>query len=364
MLRGSMNRAAKRAHDPHVGRNPKMEVDRTMSREVCVIIAAKNAAQTIGRAVSSALLQPETNEVIVVDDGSSDDTAGAARAADDATGRLHILRFDQNRGPAAARNAAIEASRSPIVGVLDADDFLLPGRFARMLAESDWDFIADNIVFVDEARAGQAQLEIADIAPQPRLLDLKGFIEGNISRRGVQRGEVGFLKPLIRRTFLDSHGLRYHEQLRLGEDYDLYARALAHGARYKIIHSCGYGAVVRGNSLSSSHRTEDLRRLYEADRAILAGPGLSPEERALIEKHERHIRARYELRHFLDLKNHDGKGRALVYALTHPGALPAIVGGILLDKTDRFRRPAAAPAALGGTGAVRYLLASPTGSLR
>ena len=77
-----------------------------------------------------------------------------------------------------------------------------------------------------------------------------------------------------------------------------------------------------------------------------------------------HIRARYELRHFLDLKNHDGKGRALVYALTHPGALPAIVGGILLDKTDRFRRPAAAPAALGGTGAVRYLLASPTGSLR
>lgn len=176
-----------------------------MSREVCVIIAAKNAAQTIGRAVSSALLQPETNEVIVVDDGSSDDTADAARAADDATGRLHILRFDQNRGPAAARNAAIEASRSPVVGVLDADDFLLPGRFERMLAESDWDFIADNIVFVDEARAGQAQLEIADIAPQPRLLDLKGFIEGNISRRGVQRGEVGFLKPLIRRSFLDSH---------------------------------------------------------------------------------------------------------------------------------------------------------------
>lgn len=53
-----------------------------------------------------------------------------------------------------------------------------------------------------------------------------------------------------------------------------------------------------------------------------------------------------------------------MYALMHPGALPAIVGGILLDKTDRFRRPPAAPAALGGTGAVRYLLASPTGSLQ
>ena len=119
---------------------------------------------------------------------------------------------------------------------------------------------------------------------------------------------------------------------------------------------------MHGNSLSSSHRTEDLRRLYEADRAILALPGLSREERALIERHERHIRARYELRHFLDLKNQHGKGRALAYAATHPAALPAIVGGILLDKTDRFRRKAAAPTALGGTGAVRYLLASPAGS--
>lgn len=335
-----------------------------MIREVCVIIAAKNAAQTIGRAVSSALQQPETNEVIVVDDGSSDDTAGAARAAADDSDRLKILRFDENRGPAAARNEAIRASHSPILGILDADDFLLPGRFQRMLAETDWDFIADNIVFVDEARAAKGQLDIAEIAPQPRLLDLNGFIEGNISRRGVQRGEVGFLKPLIRREFLDRNELRYHEQLRLGEDYDLYARALAHGARYKIIHSCGYGAVVRGNSLSSSHRTEDLRRLYEADRAILAQPGLSRQERALIERHERHIRARYELRHFLDLKNQHGKGRALAYAATHPAALPAIVGGILLDKTDRFRRKAAAPAALGGTGAVRYLLASPAGSSR
>ncbi|MCV3737252.1 glycosyltransferase [Rhizobium sp. TRM96647] len=335
-----------------------------MIREVCVIIAAKNAAQTIGRAVSSALQQPETNEVIVVDDGSSDDTAGAARATAGDSDRLKILRFDENRGPAAARNEAIRASHSPILGILDADDFLLPGRFQRMLAETDWDFIADNIVFVDEARAAKGQLDIAEIAPQPRLLDLNGFIEGNISRRGVQRGEVGFLKPLIRREFLDRNELRYHEQLRLGEDYDLYARALAHGARYKIIHSCGYGAVVRGNSLSSSHRTEDLRRLYEADRAILAQPGLSRQERALIERHERHIRARYELRHFLDLKNQHGKGRAFAYAATHPAALPAIVGGILLDKTDRFRRKAAAPAALGGTGAVRYLLASPAGSSR
>lgn len=330
-----------------------------MNNGICVIIAAKNAAPTIGRAVSSALREPETSEVIVVDDGSTDDTGGAARAADDASGRLRILRFDENQGPAAARNHAIRVSHAPILSVLDADDFLLPGRSARLLAEDGWDFVADNIAFVDEARAPQAHLEIAEFEPKPYHIGLGAFVEGNISRRGVRRGEIGFLKPLIRRDFLDRHGLRYKQQLRLGEDYNLYARALAKGARYKIIHSCGYGAVVRGDSLSGSHRTEDLKRLYEADRAMLAGPGLLPKDRALIRKHERHIRARYELRHFLDLKKQLGVARAISYAVTHPLAFPAIAGGILSDKTARFRRRAEAPEALGGTGRIRYLLAAP-----
>lgn len=192
------------------------------------------------------------------------------------------------------------------------------------------------------------------------MLDLVGFVEGNISRRGVRRGEIGFLKPLMRRSFLDNHRLRYKEDLRLGEDYDLYARALAKGARYKIIHSCGYAAVVRGNSLSGSHRTADLRRLYEADRAILNEGPLSADAATAIRRHERHIRDRYELRHFLDLKNQAGFMSAIGYGLTNPGALPAIVGGILADKTERFRpRQSSAPVALGGSGAIRYLLDSP-----
>ena len=136
----------------------------------------------------------------------------------------------------------------------------------------DWDFVADNIAFVDDDTASDAFTMLDHFDPKPRILDLGEFVEGNISKRGVRRGEIGFLKPLMRAIFLDAHSLRYQESLRLGEDYDLYARALTKGARYKIIHSCGYGAVVRGNSLSGRHRTIDLKRLYEADRAILRRP--------------------------------------------------------------------------------------------
>lgn len=332
-----------------------------MDTGICVIIAAMNAASTIGRAVSTALREPETREVVVIDDGSRDATLAAAISADDGSGRLKTHRFEENRGPAAARNQAIAMSHSPILAILDADDFLFSGRFRRLLAQQDWDFVADNIAFVDEAAVSRAHAELADIEPSPKVIDLKTFVEGNISKRGVRRGEIGFLKPLMRRDFLDRHGLRYREDLRLGEDYDLYARALACGARYKVIHSCGYGAVVRGNSLSGSHRTEDLRRLYEADRAILASADLSDAERRIIRAHEQHIRARYELRHFLDVKTESGFGRALAYVLGHPAALPAIAGGILADKTHGLRKREDAPTALGGTGKLRYLLTAPAG---
>ncbi|MDX3927032.1 MAG: glycosyltransferase family 2 protein [Shinella sp.] len=329
----------------------------TETSDICVIIAAKNASATIARAVTSALAEPETREVVVIDDGSTDATGEAAGAADDGSGRLQIVRFEANRGPAAARNHAVDISHAPLVAILDADDFFLPGRFRQLLSQPDWDFIADNIAFVDEMRASRAHLEIEHFQPHSRTISLADFIEGNISRRGVRRGEIGFLKPVMRRDFLASHGLRYKEELRLGEDYDLYARALIKGARYKVIHSCGYGAVVRHNSLSGSHRTQDLKRLYEADRAMLTDPELSADAASLIRRHEAHIRGRYELRHFLDLKNNEGLAAALRYALTHPAAFPAIAGGILADKTERFVKPRdAAPVALGGSGGLRYLL--------
>jgi succinoglycan biosynthesis protein ExoU len=329
--------------------------------DVCVIIAAKNAGQTIGRAITSALREPETAEVIVVDDGSSDSTASVSRQMDDGTGRLTVVSFEANRGPAAARNHAIMMSKSPVLAILDSDDFFFPGRLHNLLTQTGWDFIADNIAFVDEEKASTAHLAVETFPAAPRILDLSEFIEGNISKRGVRRREIGFLKPLMRREFLDTHRLRYQESLRLGEDYDLYARALTKNARYKIIHSCGYGAVVRSNSLSGSHRTVDLKRLYEADRAILAQPGLSPQVRALIARHERHIRGRYELREFLDIKRQSGPKAALAHALGNPSAIPAIAAGIFADKTDYFRRqPETVPVALGGSGGLRYLLQPPS----
>jgi succinoglycan biosynthesis protein ExoU len=313
---------------------------------ICVIIAARDAAATVGRAIRSALAEPEVAEVLLVDDGSRDRTADEALAADDGTGRLLVLSLDRNRGPAFARNHAIARSTAPLLSILDADDFFLPGRFARLLSQPDWDLIADNIVFLDPAEAKVAP-KTAEFAAAPRLLGLAEFIDGNVSRRGARRGELGFLKPVIRRAFLERHGLRYDETLRLGEDYEFYLRALARGGRYRIVHSCGYAAVVRPDSLSGRHRTEDLGRLRDADLAILESEELGDAERTALVRHARHVGARHALRRFLDVKSGSGLAAAGIHALANPGALPAIVAGVARDKF----------APRGTTGAVsRYLL--------
>lgn len=302
---------------------------------VCVIIAAWNARDTIARALRSALAEPEVGEVIVVDDASSDGTAEVARALDDGSGRLRVIAQAENRGPSAARNAALAASTMPFVAVLDSDDFFLTGRFAHLLsvARSGADAVADNIAFVLESVL--PDFDVAAIEPRispTTLLTLERFVEGNLSKRSQPRGELGFVKPLIRRAFLQEHDLAYDEAMRLGEDYALYARMLARGARFALTARCGYVAVERGSSLSGRHATADLRALLASDRDLLASEALAAGERRAIKRHAAQIAAKLHHREVLDRKRLAGASSALRLAATEPTLLPALIGAVLRDK--------------------------------
>jgi len=100
---------------------------------VSVIIPVFNAARYLACAVESALQQPEVGEVVLAEDGSSDDSLAVAESlAARHPERVKLFRHEDgaNKGPGASRNLGLQHASCPFVAFLDADDWYLPGCFA------------------------------------------------------------------------------------------------------------------------------------------------------------------------------------------------------------------------------------------
>jgi glycosyltransferase involved in cell wall biosynthesis len=102
-----------------------------LSVNVSVVIPAYNAAVTIAAAIHSAL-QREVGELIVVDDGSTDETAQVARGLAVDNPRIQLITRPTSGGPAQARNDGLAASSGDFVLFLDSDDELTPGAIGTL----------------------------------------------------------------------------------------------------------------------------------------------------------------------------------------------------------------------------------------
>jgi succinoglycan biosynthesis protein ExoU len=275
---------------------------------VDILVAAWNRSDTIERAITSALGEAEVRQVIVIDDASTDDTFSRASRTSAGSERVVVRRLPSNLGPAAARNRALEISTAPYVAVLDGDDFLQAGRTGKLLASAgDFDFVADDILEVSATGALRPMMFSAGF--EPWTLDFATFVEGNSARRGRSRTELGYLKPLMRRAFLDQHKLRYDERLRLGEDYALYAKALALGAKFLVTPELGYVSQPRPDSLSARHTKRDLERLRDVDNELASITSLSDRDRRALRGHYRSVDSRVQWLGVIDaFKRRDPRG--------------------------------------------------------
>ena len=117
-----------------------------MTALVSIVVPTYERAHTLRASLESLLAQQGVDfEVVVVDDGSTDDTAAVLRTVCDA--RLRVLRRPHG-GVAAARNAGIAASETPFVAFHDSDDLALPGRLAVpaefLASHPDIDLVIQN----------------------------------------------------------------------------------------------------------------------------------------------------------------------------------------------------------------------------
>jgi len=230
-----------------------------------IVIAAYEAAGTIGAALDSALEQTlPAHEVIVVDDGSKDDLDAALAPF---ANRITVLR-QGNKGAGPARNAAAAAARGEFVTILDADDRYHPGRLAALaelaMERPDLDLLCTDARLLVEGRpvgtfAAQTPFAVAD---QRGAIFESCFVGG---------------WPAVRRERFDAVG-GFDESLRIAQDWDCWLRVILAGAAAGFVDEPLYDYFLHGGSLASSRLASLWERVTMLENAA-GNPNLRATDR-------------------------------------------------------------------------------------
>ena len=222
-----------------------------------IVIPAYNYADVVERAVRSACTQTGVDdyEVLVIDDGSTDDTAKVvARLMMQFSPRLNAI-FQENAGPAQVRNRAIAETRGDYLVFLDADDELLGDAlrtFNKAISESNNEAALPGIAIAPPISKFVDGREV--LAPVPELAESRGdrVIDLLEKRLRLSNGSIA----MHRRVF---ETIRFNPALRQVEDIPVFARVLAN-----------FDAIVVHSPVVKIYKHDDSLR-HNADASLQIG---------------------------------------------------------------------------------------------
>jgi glycosyltransferase involved in cell wall biosynthesis len=194
---------------------------------ISVIIPARNMARFVAKTLESVLSQTHREfEVIVVDDGSTDDTAKIVAAIARRDKRVRLIRTEP-MGVSAARNLAISQAEGAFIAPIDADDLWHPRKLELQLAK-----MRSSVPTIGVVYSWTLGIDEYDRVVLPQWID--STAAGNVLHELAVRGIVGNgSTPLIRRSAVKSVG-GYDESLTLCEDWKFYT-ALAGVCEFAVI---------------------------------------------------------------------------------------------------------------------------------
>lgn len=203
--------------------------------QISVIIPVYNAASYVTQAVESALAEPETAEVLLVEDGSPDNSLAICQALSDRYDKVRLLRHPGgvNKGAGASRNLGMKNALFDFIAFLDADDFYLPGRFKKtreVFEENpDCDGVYEAIGMHVENEAGKERWDDAG-RPERSLHTLRISVSPDELSEVLILGRHGTFSInglVIKKKVLVKTGYMV-ESLRLHQDSDfIYKLAIA-----------------------------------------------------------------------------------------------------------------------------------------
>lgn len=210
---------------------------------VSIIIPTYNRAEFVKDAIHSVIQQnfPGPMEIIISDDGSTDETLFVASSYGN---KVKILRKPEDcksQGASGARNRGIIVATQPFICFLDSDDFYLPGHLQKMITAIE-----------SEPELGFALCNSLEMVHVEQENKFRRWTKTNIEPRDITNLSIttihfansnGFI---FRKEVFDKVGL-FNEDIQVGEDSDMWMRI---NEKFKGKYANHYGTVIRNHSLN------------------------------------------------------------------------------------------------------------------
>jgi glycosyltransferase involved in cell wall biosynthesis/tetratricopeptide (TPR) repeat protein len=215
---------------------------------VDIIIPCYNTGRYLRQAIDSALAQTYPNiNILVVDDGSTDDTKEIVGSYE---GAVHY-HYQENKGLPAARNAGIRRTESQYVSLLDADDIILPSKVSCQAEYLDRHPDVD-IVFGDTLLVFGNQIDRFVVDWRP-FREWDDYVDPFSMMCAFQPHA-----PMVRRRVFEKHGLFAEEMTHGCEDWEFWLRCVLEGA--VINHMAQFQALYRKHAGSMTAEITQLER--------------------------------------------------------------------------------------------------------
>ncbi len=293
-----------------------------------VVIPTYGAAETLPRAIESALNQSLRDlEVIVIDDASPDHSWDLISDLMQKDNRVRAVRNKTNRGKSVSMNRALSVARGRWLAVLDADDWYHPDRLEALISEGERrhvEMVADN-QFLFDARADQM---VGTAWPESQATWKLTFDDFLLGSNAYENFNLGMLKPVLRTDFMRNVGLGYEASARQGEDFFHLLQFYLAGGEAVVCDKPYYYYTQPYGSLSHewSHDERvryDFQNAYEINRRYLREA-----EHVLTTRQRRRLLARNHglkvLESYFTAKDAAAEGRWLSVPLVlarHPSSL-------------------------------------------
>ncbi len=188
-----------------------------------VVIPVYNAQNTLPATLDSVLAQGiDGMEVLLVDDGSRDDSLAVCRQYASIDARIKVV-SQQNAGPGAARNTALDIATGRYVAFIDSDDTVPSGAFANFLKAADGsDLVISHFNFLMNGKSVNRGLIMGNV-----VMDRAGFLNA-LSRRPGSYYFSALWNKLYVRAIIEENGIRFSKDLGWGEDFHFNMRYYRH----------------------------------------------------------------------------------------------------------------------------------------